>query len=249
MIDRDDYVARYAADYDAMSFEKTIVAVRRRRVLSTVGYYPHAHLLEVGCGLEPLFGHIDDFSTFTVVEPSTQFAARATELAGSDTRIRIVNTTLEESRASRTECPFDMVVVSSLLHEVPDPDRLLASIRAVCGRETVVHINVPNVRSFHRLLALEMGLVDDVFDASETERRFGRQTRYDLDTLTRTVQRAGFEVIRSGTYFVKPFTHDQMANVLAARILPDGVIEGLDRMVRHLPGMGAEAFVELRPAP
>lgn len=246
MIDIHDYSAKYAGQYDGRSFETTLVEIRRRHVLAAMRAHPHRRVLEVGCGLEPLFPHADGYDAYTVVEPVPEFADAARALAAGLPGVRVLTAYLEDAGAALPGAPFDFVAVSSLLHEVPDPARLLASVRALCGADTVAHFNVPNVGSFHRLLALEMGLIESVFEPSEMERRFGRHTRYDAPALAATVGAAGFEVLRAGTYFVKPFTHAQMQQMLDARVIDAAVVRGLEAMTKHLPGMGCEAFVDVR---
>ncbi len=45
------------------------------------------------------------------------------------------------------------IICSGLLHEVEEPDKMIRDIFRLCGRETIVHINVPNANSIHRLVA------------------------------------------------------------------------------------------------
>lgn len=247
-VDMADYSAQYLAQYAAGDFETVLVAVRRAEVLASLARYPHRHVLEVGCGLEPLFTHADDWGAFTVVEPSAEFVERARALAAGRGGVRVVQGFFEEVQPRLVGPPPDFVVVSSLLHEVSDPGALLAALRAASGPGTVVHLNVPNMRSFHRLLALEMGVIDDLFEPSALERRFQRRTRYDAAALRGAVEAAGFRVLREGSYFVKPFTHAQMTALRDAGVLDARMLRGLGRMVRHLPGMGCEIYVELAPA-
>lgn len=241
-----DYTRRYAEQYDEHGFETVLVEVRRRQVLETFVRHTHRHVLEIGCGLEPLFEHVTDFDTFTVVEPSEEFVENARRVAAGRAGVEVRQDYFESEAPLLAGRPFDLVVASSLLHEVSDPRRLLGAIRSVCADGTVVHVNVPNVRSFHRLLALEMGLIDSVFEPSEMERQFQRTTRFDMDSLQRMLHDEGFEVTRSGSYMVKPFTHKQMEAMLAAGIVDGRVLEGLARMVAHFPGMGCEIFAEAR---
>jgi SAM-dependent methyltransferase len=241
----DDYARRYAAQYDRAAFETVIVAARRRRVLASVEAHSHRAMLEVGCGLEPLFPHVSGYDAYTVVEPAPEFAARARANAAGDERIRIVGATLETA-APTLSMPFDFVVVSSLLHEVPDPRALLHAVRTVAPPGAVVHVNVPNVRSFHRLLGYEMGVIGDVFEASETERHFGRHSRFDRDTLLSLLDEEGFEALDWGTYFVKLFTHDQMDRLIASGIVPGSIVEGLERMTKYMPELGSEMYADVR---
>jgi SAM-dependent methyltransferase len=246
--DLNDYEAKYADHYVAGELEPVMVAARRRRVLASVGDVSGRRVLEVGCGMEPVAAFLDTAAQRTVVEPAKRFVDAARDILAADPASRAVQGFLEDAvEQGEVRGPFDVIVVSSLLHEVPDPRRLLRSIRALCAPNALVHVNVPNVRSFHRLLALEMGLIDDLFEQSETERRFQRHTRFDLAGVRALVQAEGFRVEESGTYFIKPFTHDQMQRALEAGVIDDAVLRGLEAMTRYLPDMGAELYVDLRP--
>lgn len=245
---RSDYSARYIEQYAEAGFETILVGIRREQVLSFLRRSRARRVLEVGCGLEPLFLFWSDFDAMTIVEPSEEFVAAARERAAGDARIDVRAAYLEDVTGELAARRHDAVVVSSLLHEVPDPARLLASVRALCGPETDVHFNVPNVRSFHRLLALEMGLISDVFEQSETEKRFHRHTRFDAERLGRMLTAGGFRIVESGTYFVKPFTHAQMEALLRSGTVDMRLIDGLQRMTRYLPDMGCELFANVRIA-
>jgi len=243
MIDVQDYSHKYLGQYADASFETTLVRVRRKIVLEALSRYSHRSVLEVGCGLEPLFQYVDG-TPFTIVEPSPEFVRSARAKAdGRD--ITVIEGFLETVAPSLGGSRFDFVVVSSLLHEVSNPDALLAAVRSLCHAETTVHINVPNVRSFHRLLALEMGLIEDLFDQSETERRFQRHTRFDRESLTKMLADSGFRILESATYFVKPFTHEQMDVLMRSGAFSPDVINGLERMIRYLPDMGCEIYANV----
>jgi hypothetical protein len=109
-----------------------------------------------------------------------------------------------------------------------------------------VHVNVPNVYSFHRLLALEMGLIQSVFEISETEVAFGRHTRFDMRKLRALVEECGFRVVDSGSYYLKPFTHAQMDRIVEQGILGATFFDALERMTKYAPDLGCEIFVDLR---
>jgi hypothetical protein len=131
---------------------------------------------------------------------------------------------------------------------VADPERLLTAARSLSDRTTVVHVNVPNALSFHRLLALEMGLISEVSQASERDRAFGHRTCFERGQLIELLEGAGFRVAESGTYLIKPFAHRQMEAMLGTGAFPSSLIEGLDRMIRYMPDNGCELFANARKA-
>lgn len=247
MIDAGDYSEKYLEQYQNQSFETVLVQVRRKQVLVSLQRHSHRHILEIGCGLEPLFPHCADFDRYTVVEPVAEFAQHARDLAAGRNGIRVFEGCFEDLYSQfAIEQGFDFIILSSLLHEVPDPGKLLQGLRSICSAATVVHINVPNIYSFHRLLAFEMGLIEQISDKSATEVRFHRHTRFEMSSLRKIVLEHGFEVLTAGTYFIKPFAHEQMQRILDQGIVDHSVITGLERMTKYLPDMGCEMFVDVK---
>jgi hypothetical protein len=242
--DLDQYAARYGSLHEERAFEAVMFQVRKRHVLASLRRHPHRHILEIGCGPEPIFLDCDDFETYTVVEGAAAFADRARALAAGRGEITVIAEPFETAYRRLAGRALDFVILSSLLHEVPDPRALLGAVRAVCGEATRVAINVPNARSFHRLLAVEMGLIESVFEFSGMNRYLNQHAVFDMASLLQLLDESGFRTLASGTYFVKPFTHEQMRQALASGAIDMAVIDGLDAMTKHLPDLGAEIFVE-----
>jgi hypothetical protein len=66
-----------------------------------------------------------------------------------------------------------------------------------------------------------------------------------LDDLISLCEKSGFRVTDHGSYFIKPFTHSQMAELQTIGMLDDRMLDGLFRLERHLPGLGSEIYVHL----
>jgi hypothetical protein len=241
------YTELYTKQYRERGFETVLVEVRRRRVIQSAREHPHDRVVELGCGLEPLFDALAA-EIHVVVEPSATFAAHARDAAARRPGARVIEAYAEEAHDQLLAVKPQFVIVSSLLHEVPDPVRLIGLVRSISTDTTVAHFNVPNVNSFHRLLALEAGLITDVFEESEMDQRFARHTRFDAEKLVGMLEAGGFRVIDSGSYFVKPFTHDQLDAMTQAGIIDEPVLRGLEGMVKYMPGLGSEIYADVTPA-
>jgi SAM-dependent methyltransferase len=237
---------RYQADYEALPFEAIQAAYRRRHVLDTLARFGGADVLEVGCGTEALFLHYTAFRSMHVVEPAERFFARASVAARDRSNVTVLLGSLQQVGTQLAQNKFDSIVVSSLLHEIQDPETLLASALSLCTEDTTLHVYVPNARSFHRLLALEMGLIRDVHEVSATQARMQQSATYDRDTLAALLRRAGFDVVESGSFFIKPFTHAQMAGLREKGLLTDAMLDGLYGLSRHLPDAGSELYAIAR---
>lgn len=239
---------RYQEEYRRHGFERYQARYRRRRVLAFLRKYRPSSILEVGCGDVPIFTDVEPHQRVVVVEPGSSFYAKAVEAAASRSNVRMVHGSIEEC-FSRLEESFDCIIVSSLLHEVEEPAAILRAVHSLSSGTTVTHVNVPNAYSFHRWLAVEMGLIQDVFERSEAQQKLQQPWTFDRTRLRELVTGEGFDIIEEGSYFVKPFTHDQLLALLDKGILPESVLDGLDRMARHLPDLASEIYVHLRRRP
>jgi ubiquinone/menaquinone biosynthesis C-methylase UbiE len=236
----------YQKQYSELPFEVVQAHFRRRKICEFLTVYRPRSLLEIGCGLDAIFNHFTEYEMCTVVEPGDNFVLNAREQAGSRAGIAIVHGTLEASIGELRDKRFDFIIVSSLLHELANPTPLLGAVASLCGPKTIVHVNVPNARSFHRVLAYEMGMIPSIYERSDVQRQMQQSHTFDIESLTDLVVRSGFRPIERGTFFVKPFTHVQMARLQAIGILTDPMLEGLYRMSRYLPEHGSEIYMNLK---
>jgi hypothetical protein len=235
----------YTEKYTAAPFEPIQAEYRRKLVIKQITKRAPRHLVEVGCGLHPLFTSVPIETWCTVVEPTQAFASNARALAVNYPNATILETFVENCQ--KLPDPCDMIVASGLLHEVDDPKRLLEALKLFCGPETVVHVNVPNAFSLHRLLAVAMGLISEPDVPSDSQVKLQqRGTTYSMASLERQMLGARFAVFEKGTSFVKPFTHAQMQFLVEAGFMDQRMLDGLDKLTTWLPDLGSELWVNAR---
>lgn len=241
-----DYECEYLSNY---GFEEEMVRYRAKLVVSRlVGHAPR-HVLEVGCGVNLQAKEWQDaggtWDNWIVVEPSLAFCEKAREAKLPN--FTVVNGFLEDlvSQLGGLHAP-DMILCSSLLHEVPDSRRLLRTIRELMRPATLLHVNVPNATSMHRRLARAMGLISDLRDLSERNKALQQLRVFEADTLAEQFRGLGLIVEHTGGYFVKPFTHTQMASLTES--VSRDVLDGLYRLGVEMPELASEIFVEARLA-
>ena len=236
----------YQKNYGTLPFEESQARYRKRKILESLEKYRPRSILEIGCGFDAIFNHYADFDRCTVVEPGDEFARNARAQANSRQHVTIIHGTLEDNVDSLKTATYDFIVLSSLLHEIRDSKQLLDTTASLCGRRTIVHVNVPNAYSFHRLLAYEMGIIPSVYEKSEIQRQMQQSHTFDIDRLEHLVSQSGFESIERGSFFIKPFTHAQMASLQASGLMTDRMLDGLYGLSRHFPANGSELFMNLR---
>ena len=138
---------------------------------------------------------------------------------------------------------YDFIVASSILHELDDPNQFLDTIKKLSNPSTVSCIIVPNSHSFHRLLAVSMGLIENEFEMSNTQVRMQQNSTFNLDNLCQLIKEKGFNPFFTETFFIKPFTHKQMAQIFNENIINYKILDGLYNLSKLLPDIGSEILV------
>lgn len=182
-------IEKYANEYLSLGydFEQYQVQYRKKRILESIETQDLFSVLEIGCGMNPFFTELDEniFSHYVVVEPGQQFYLNACRLSRNTPRITCIHDTfdlkLAESHVGVEK--YTMILLSSLLHEVEQPGELLDAVHLLCDKDTVVHINVPNANSFHRLLAKAMGMISDTHTMSVRNSKLQQNVVFDQDSL------------------------------------------------------------------
>ncbi len=236
----------YEKSYALLPFENLQARYRKRKILETVQKYRPHSILEIGCGLDPFFNHYSEFDTFTIVEPCDQFFENALIRSKADDRIEVVHGMLQDNIEELALRRYDLILMSSLLHEIPDCESLLRATALLSDAATIVHLNVPNAKSFHRVLALEMGLIDHLAERSQTQQQMQQSHTFDLDRLEALANSTGFKAIEKGSFFVKPFTHAQMALLQEVGVVTDLVLDGLYNLSKHFPEHGSEIYMNIQ---
>ncbi|WP_297680819.1 methyltransferase domain-containing protein [Helicobacter sp.] len=248
--DIENYTQKYLAK-DFSDFESYMVAFRRNKVLEFLWGQKAQNILEVGCGMESVAKHYKDFKNFVIVEPSNVFVENAQKDFKEDSRIKILSGFIEDNineiqQVVESAGGLHCIVLSSLLHEVTNPKQFLSEILPLLKSDTILHINVPNARSFHLLWAYESGLIPQLGALSATAKSLQQHTAFTMESLCALVEEVGLEVIESGSYFLKPFNHAKMSLALQNGILDEDLLCGLEKMVQYAPNLGAEIFVNVR---
>jgi 2-polyprenyl-3-methyl-5-hydroxy-6-metoxy-1,4-benzoquinol methylase len=245
-ININNYSKEYAKQHGkAVSMEAILSEVRCKTTLKSINRFPHKSVLEIGCGFNPICRQVTNFDHWVIVDPSKQFIDNAKTYTKNN-KVQFVTKFFEESFEDIKDLNFDFIICSSLLHEVPNPDKLLDSIYSSCSKNTILHIDVPNVYSFHRLLAVEMGLIPSIYEKSKTETEFQRTSHYDKQLFINTLEKHNFQILEFGTYLIKPFSNEQMEKLMLSEIISPKFVEGLEKTIKYLPDMGAEMFVNAR---
>lgn len=229
-----DYAGIYDPDTD---FDRRYTDATAARIAERVA--PGQRVLELGCATGLMTAALAAAGArVTAIDRSEEYLARARERVGE--RATLLCTGLEETGWEETTgSGFDHVLACNLVHEMDDPVALLARASSVLAPAGLVHLTLQNPDSIHRLVALEMGLIEDVRDVSARGRRYGTLGLWTADELEDLARDAGLGVVTREGVMLKPLPNALMAE------LPAGVLDGFERAARHLPGHCAMTYLVL----
>jgi hypothetical protein len=243
-------LSKYAEDYTQQPFDQTHLQFRRKKLIEQINVYQHVRILEISCGKRPFFQDFTDFEELIIVEPTKAFYENATGLLKNypelDSKVVVMNDYFENLIDKLSTYKFDFVILSNVLQEIEDISCFLDGLHKICQKNTLVHVVVPNAKSFHRLLAFEMGIIDSVYQLSDRNVLLQQNTVFDLKSLSEILMKSGFSIIESGSSFIKPFTHQQMHDMLKHEIIDEKTLDGLYKMVQYMPELGSEIFVNCK---
>lgn len=231
------YVNKYLGKNQQSKFDTYLESIRRERVLKSINVRPHKHILDIGSGIATYFAHIRDWDSYTIVEPIKQFSDHLKKYYDNYD----INIACDKFENTNLDKDFDFVIVSSVLHLVENPDIFLTALHNICNYKTIVHINVPNMVSFHRLLGGCMGIIDSIDSLSEKDMEFSHKTMFDKESLLEILSCNGFNILTQGSYLIKPFDDEKMSLIVDKEL-----IVGLEKMISYFPNMGCEIYAEAK---
>jgi 2-polyprenyl-3-methyl-5-hydroxy-6-metoxy-1,4-benzoquinol methylase len=135
---------------------------------------------------------------------------------------------------------FEHVVMANVVHEVDDPSALFSTAARHVAPAGYVHVSLQNPSSIHRMVGLEMGLIEGLEEVSELGKRYSTIRLLDAPELEHLGRAAGLEPIHREGVMLKPLPNSLMAE------LPDVVLEGLVAVARHYPDSAAMNYLVFR---
>ena len=138
--------------------------------------------------------------------------------------------------------PPVIALCTGLLHEVRSPNLIPSAVGQFIAPECRLHVNVPNPESFHRVLAQAIGLIVDTKVMSERNDDLQQNRVHDMAALRARIAQNGLRAIAEGGYYVKPFSHSQMMEVLSQ--LGADVMERLYELGQKPPQSASEIWGE-----
>lgn len=237
-IDKTDLSNEYEQKYQ--------VKYRQQVVNEQLEKYLPNSVLEVGCGLDSQYFHLKKIPLqYVIVEPGEQFYRSVREKISSSAVV-MYNEALENCIDYLKDSKFDFIIVGSLLHEIEDVKHFFSVLKEIANNDTIVHINVPNADSFHRLLAVESGLIENSKIMSQRNIAMQQNHIWNMEDLCCIVSQNGGTILDTGSYAFKPFTHEQMMKLVVNDIITEQVLDGFNKCTSYFQKYGSEIYINFK---
>jgi len=174
---------------------------------------------------------INSFSTVTVVEGSRSLIDQIPDYSN----LKKVNCLFEEFTPTET---FDTIIINHVLEHLQDPVVVLKNAYDWLNDNGVCIVGVPNAKSFHRLAAVKMGLLNSEYDLNSRDLELGHYRVYDLELLKNHIKQAGFKINFESGLFLKFLSNAQIET-----FLDDKIIEAYFELAHDFYKNSAEIFV------
>jgi SAM-dependent methyltransferase len=237
---------KYVVEFNALPFERVMEKFRRRKLVEIVNNQDMKDLknvLEIGPGYNSILDEIHSFGSKVIIEPLDQlFSYNKSRYIEFDD-VTIYNEDIQQfSRRSLIEV-FDLVILSSVLHEFSDVKGELSAIIKLMKKDGRIVIVVPNNQSAHRQFGVTLGLLESTSALTNTEKLMQQNQNYSIEGLDALVSELGLTTKFVTTSFVKPHTHSQMQDWIEKGLLDDEQLESLYNLSDYFHPFNSEIFL------
>ena len=105
---------------------------------------------------------------------------------------------------------FNTIIMEHILEHVDEPVKLLKRAKKWLAPHGKILLGVPNGNSFHRLVAVKMGLLNNSCDLNSRDMAQGHRRVYTPYSFKSEIESAGINVVEMRGVFFKPLSNQQI---------------------------------------
>ena len=105
---------------------------------------------------------------------------------------------------------FDLILCNHVLEHVINPIDVLNHVKNFLTKEGIIFITVPNANSIHRLIGVEMQIIQSKYELHGSDKKAGHRRVYDYQKLEEDIEKASLNIVDSGGYNLKMVSLAQM---------------------------------------
>ncbi|MHC1682482.1 MAG: class I SAM-dependent methyltransferase [Clostridiaceae bacterium] len=170
-------------------------------------YFIGDSALELGCADGAMtYLLLKDFRFLTVVDGSEVAIKRLMDNIKNENLTTIVgffeNIELDKE--------YDIILMGHILEHVENPSYILSKYKNYLKKDGRILITVPNAKSFHRLAAVKMGILDSEYSLNDSDINHGHKRVYDYEKLKCDIEKSGLKIEKRDGYMIKFLSNKQI---------------------------------------
>lgn len=237
---------KYLIDYKELPFERIQEHYRKKKIIEWLGKYKNIkiNILEIGCGEDSIFNHWSHEGNKIIVEPIKELLySEKNNLDGKN--IEKINSRIEEVIINFDKF-FDIVILSSLIHEIENPVHFLSLVKDTVKKNGKILVVTNNKQSIHRILGVNLGLLTNLNSKTDTEKimqqKTGAFSKIDLEILVKNCE---MKITRIETFSPKILPHSMMKDALDSGCIDEKFLDQMYALIQWIPDFGSEIIMEL----
>jgi SAM-dependent methyltransferase len=236
----------YLSNYYELGFEDVQEKFRKKRLVELVRQLKEEqnfqNILEVGPGRNSVSDCLLPCERYVVLEPIRDFFELITL---EDSSVSVRNETAEQYFASESKIVFDLVILSSVLHEIENLPAFMKELLQILTQDAKVLVVLPNNISLHRIIGQFDGVQNSGQELTSTETRMQQKASFSPESFNAFAMEHNFKVEVSFTSFIKPFPHFKMHALIESGVINETNLDFLYSLSQHLEPYGSEIFAVL----
>jgi trans-aconitate methyltransferase len=211
-----------------LDFDRELISYR---YLSIKEYFKGPSCLELGPadGVQTQY-LVNDFEHLTIVDGSKTLL----DSIPNTSNLSKVHSLFEDYEPN---AKFNTIILEHILEHVEKPVELLTTVKKWLSTEGVMIIGVPNGHSLHRLIGVEMGLLEEPCQLNDRDIALGHRRVYTMDSLKKDIIDSGHKIINTGGVFLKPLSNGQIE-----KHWDEELIEAFYKIGQQFPNNTAEIY-------
>ncbi|MCI8565721.1 MAG: class I SAM-dependent methyltransferase [Lachnospiraceae bacterium] len=137
---------------------------------------------------------------------------------------------------------YDNVFCSYVLEHVKEPMEILNVAYRALKPGGRLFITVPNATALSRQMALDMKLLNDLYELTKNDALHGHRRVFDLDRLLALLEQSPFIVCKSGGTFVKEFADFQLDQMIEQKIIGEEQLYGMQKLAKRYPNLSGSIY-------
>jgi 2-polyprenyl-3-methyl-5-hydroxy-6-metoxy-1,4-benzoquinol methylase len=175
----------------------------------------------------------------TCVEASKDAVEIAKKKFGED--IIIYNSLFEDFES---KVKYDNIILTHVLEHIDDRISLLNKIKQEWVSENgKIFIVCPNANALSRQIAKEMGLIKNVTDITDSEKKHGHTITYTLEKLQEEVESTKLKIKYKGGIFLKALANFQWDEVISKNIVNKDYLDGCFELGKKYPDLCSSIII------